>query len=64
MHLKIKKAGPSPSKKTYFICFNKSPIKMIKNAFYFTVKAYFVLKIFNYLSWVFGHVEKKALLER
>ena len=37
---------------------------MIKNAFYFTLKAYFVLKIFKYLSWVFGHVEKKALLER
>ena len=28
----------------------ESPLKMIKNAFYFTSKALFVLKIFNFLS--------------
>ena len=28
----------------------ESPIKMMQNAFYFTSKAYFVLKIFRYLS--------------
>ena len=37
---------------------------MMKNAFYFTVKALFVLKIFKFLSWLFGHVEKAARLER
>ena len=42
----------------------KSPLKMIKNAFYFALKSHFVLKIFKYLSWVFGHVEKTAWLER
>ena len=28
----------------------ESPLKMMKNAFYFTSKALFVLKIFNFLS--------------
>ena len=28
----------------------ESPLKMIKNAFYFTLKALFVLKIFNFMS--------------
>ena len=45
-----------------FICFNESLLKVIKNAFYFTLKALFVLKIF--LSWIFGHVEKTAWLKR
>ena len=30
----------------------------MKNAFYFILKALFVLKIFKPLSWVLGHVEK------
>ena len=30
----------------------------MKNAFYFILKALFVLKIFKYLSWIFGHAEK------
>ena len=30
----------------------------MKNAFYFTSKALFVLKIFKFLSWFFGHVAK------
>ena len=33
---------------------------MIKNAFYFVLKALLVLKIFKLLSWLLGHVEKKA----
>ena len=37
---------------------------MIKNAFYFNLKALFVFKKFKFLSWLFGHVEKKAGLER
>ena len=36
----------------------------MKNAFYFILKAFFVLKIFKFLSWVFGHVEKTAGLEQ
>ena len=29
---------------------NEIPLKMVKNAFYFTLKALFVLKIFKFLS--------------
>ena len=35
----------------------------MKNAFYFILKALFVLKIFKFLSWPFGHVGKTAWLE-
>ena len=42
--------GLSPSKKNCIICFIESPLKMMENAFYFIVKALFVLKIFNFLS--------------
>ena len=42
-----------------FISFNDSPSKMLKNAFYFILKALFVLKIFKFLSCVFAHVEKR-----
>ena len=35
------------------------PLKMMKNAFYFTYKALFVLKIFKFLSWLFGDVTKR-----
>ena len=37
-------------KKLLFICFEKKPFKMMKNAFYFILKALFVLKIFKFLS--------------
>ena len=50
--------------KTCVICFIESPLKMMKNAFYFILKALFVLKIFKFLSWLFGHIEKTAWLER
>ena len=40
----------------------KHPIKMIKNAFYFLLKALFVLKIFKFLSRIFGHVAKATWL--
>ena len=45
----------SPSDLRQFLA-TKSPLKMMKNAFYFTLKALFVLKIFKFLSWVFGYV--------
>ena len=34
------------------------------NAFYFILETLFVLKIFKFLSWMFGPVEKAAWLER
>ena len=33
--------------------------KMMKNDFYFTLKALFNLKIFKFLSRLFGHGEKR-----
>ena len=53
----------TPEKK-YFIYLNESPLKMMKIAFHFTLNALFVLKIFKFLSWIFGHLEKTAWLER
>ena len=41
----------------------KIPLKMMRNAFYFILKALFVLITFKFLSQFFGHVEKTALLE-
>ena len=37
----------------------ESLLEMIKNAFYFTAKVLLVLKIFQFLSWFFGHVAKR-----
>ena len=54
----------SPSKKTCALCFIESPLKIMKIAFYFILKALFVLKIFKSLSWLLGHVGKTASLER
>ena len=36
-----------------------SPLKMMKNAFYFTFEAFFVLKMLNFLSRLFGQVERQ-----
>ena len=35
-----------------FICFSKSPLKMMKNTFYFILQTFFVLKIFKFLSYI------------
>ena len=35
----------------------------MKNAFYFTADARFILKIFKFLSWLFGHVSKRLDLK-
>ena len=32
---------------------------MIKNAFYFILKAFSVLNKFKFLSWLFCHIEKR-----
>ena len=49
----------SPSKKIVFICFNESPLKLMKNVFYLLLKALFVIEILKILSWLFGYVEKR-----
>ena len=36
----------------------ESPLRMLKNVFYFTLKTLLVLEIFRFLSWIFGYVEK------
>ena len=35
-------------------------LQMVKNVFYFILKALLVLKIFKFLSWIFGHVKKRV----
>ena len=47
---KYLKVGFTPSEKVCVICFIKGPLKMMKNAFNFILKALFVLKIFKFLS--------------
>ena len=46
-------------KKKIFIFFNDRPSKTMRNAFYFILKALFVLKIFKFLSSLFGNVKKR-----
>ena len=41
----------------------EAPFKMMKNAFYFVLKALFAVKLFKYLSELFGHIEKTAWLK-
>ena len=40
------KVGLSPSKKIFVICLIGNPLKMMKNVFYFILKAFFMLKLF------------------
>ena len=50
-------------KKVFFICLNESPLKMMKNAFYFMLKALIVIKIFNFLlMWENGLIGKIWLI--
>ena len=43
------KVGLLHFKKICVICFIEIPLKMMKNVFYFILKAFFVLKIFTFL---------------
>ena len=61
-HIYLKWDSHLPKKKI-IICFNDSPSKMMKNAFYFILKALFILKILKFLSRLFVHVEKTVWLE-
>ena len=36
----------------------ESPLKRMKNVFYFMMKAFFVLEIFTFLSWLLGHEKR------
>ena len=49
------KVEVSPSKKDFALF-----ASLMKNAFYFILKALFVLKIFKFLTGLFGHVKKTA----
>ena len=44
------KSGSQLPKKIYIIYFNGKPFKMMKNAFYFILKALFLLEISKFLS--------------
>ena len=61
---KCVKVGLLPSKNFYYYLLQRLFASVMKNAFYFILKALFVLKIFKFLSWLFGHVEKTAWLEK
>ena len=50
IHERILKSGSHLPRKICIICFIESSLKLIKNAFYFIVKALFFLKIFKFLS--------------
>ena len=58
IHVKLLNVWLSPSQKC-FVSF-ESPLKKMKNAFYFIIKTLFVLQIFKFLSWLFSNVEKIA----
>ena len=61
--ISIFKLRLSPSKKIVFVCFNKSPFKMMKNVFLFLVKSPFLsgdiyifyLEIFTFFIWRYLH---------
>ena len=54
------KPGSHFLKEFRFICFNESPLKMMKIYVNFILKALFVLKILMSLSLIFGFIEKMA----
>ena len=53
------KSHPQLSKNCV-ICFIENDDQMMKNVLYFILKALFILKLFKFLSWLFGHVGKMA----
>ena len=58
----IDEVGLSTSKKNCVICSIENPLKMMKDAFYFILKALFIVKIFKFLSWLFDQLGKTAWL--
>ena len=60
------KFGLSPSKRfnsfnEKYISIKESPSKLMKIAFYFILKALFILKMFKRLSWLFDNVKKTRI---
>ena len=53
-------------KKFFLLILSESPLKMMKNAFYFMLKALFTLEIITILSRLFNYVgerlDKKAMV--
>ena len=49
MFKSLKSGSPLP-KKNCFIGFNERPLKMINDAFYFILKALFIVKLSNFFS--------------
>ena len=47
---RILKSDSHRLKEIHFICFIESPLKIMRNSFYFILKTLFVLKIFKFLS--------------
>ena len=60
----IMKVGLSPSGKNCVICFIESPLKIMKNAFYFILKALFILKIFKVFVMTFWSCSKKGVIRK
>ena len=54
---------PPPKKKVCYLLVIERPFKIMKNAFYFVLKALFILKGFKFLSRLFGHVGKATWLQ-
>ena len=48
MYLVRVKVGLLGTKKVVFICFNESPSKMMKNAFYFMLKPFLFLRYLHF----------------
>ena len=53
----VLKVRLSPSKK---VCFNRRPLKKMKNVFYFMLKTLSALKIFKFLSCLFWSSRKSV----
>ena len=58
------KVRNSPYKKVSYICFNESSLKTMNNAFHFSFKALFVLKIFTFFPKFFLAMYKNGLIRK
>ena len=58
------KVGLSPSKKKNVICFIERSLKMMKNAFYFILKAVFVLKIVKFFVMTFWSSRENGFIRK
>ena len=51
-------------KKVWVICLTESPLKGMKNAFYFILKAFLVLEVFQFLPRLFWSCRKDGLIRK